>query len=783
MAYENIDDKLKMARQGFAVVSNQTPAPLPNLPLQQLPTPFSPQDQVSGGMIQSGDRTMAVTPVATFTNFLTGRDIGVVPQQKTPLATTPTPVPLPPPITALTRNAQIEDMARQATGLGPLDATGKPVLDPVMAANLAQQTRQGGPIGARAQQQLQDLGITASTGILLGETNEMQRAKRQQAIVNGQILPPAERKLFEQDQARAKAILTTQRDRLWEEDKKKMEFDIKQAELGYKQAQIAKTYYDINKETQTAANEAIMFPINKAIKETELSKTGAELKRDAEFDAYLSGTEQPPRPQPTTQTANEVEKANTISDVKQTWNQTQNLATRFNIPDNTRNRLFLGELVSSYDNPMELVRDVGVELPETIASVSQSKIADYANDIRDAIAANLPPDEAVKKILADSKMEPTDKGYPQLAMDVATGVWQTYKNEGETALTESKATINQSKAATRSNVAAQTAALVQQLPYADAFRNMITTRQEAVSQALRLRDAAEASGTKWAGRTPEFQAKVLEQFGLNKMLYSDQDSDTIKSMILTNLMESNKGNPSIQGYIADQMTKENRDPALEQFLDAGVIQFREGKKSAQAEYEKTQKEHKAEDETNDKQGYFTFRDPDGKVKALIPKDSEGVAEMAILKDLPTWAQDAVIEGAKERGVRITQKLAEEVKRDAQVEKYSKSNDRILKQIKLLDEYEASGTLSAAHRLELNAGYVKQIKYNEGKIAELTGATTPQDTGILGGGETKPITPPTGVKPDTTQAMNKLDAALGRSDISEADRNYLMGLKKQIAQGK
>ena len=45
-----------------------------NLPLQQLPTPFSPQEQVSGGMIQAGDRTMAVTPTATYTNFPTARD-------------------------------------------------------------------------------------------------------------------------------------------------------------------------------------------------------------------------------------------------------------------------------------------------------------------------------------------------------------------------------------------------------------------------------------------------------------------------------------------------------------------------------------------------------------------------------------------------------------------------------------------------------------------------------------------------------------------------------------
>ena len=68
------DDPLKRAKTGFQVVPNAPKAPLPNLPLQQLPTPFSPQEQVSGGMIQAGDRTMAITPTATFSNFKTARD-------------------------------------------------------------------------------------------------------------------------------------------------------------------------------------------------------------------------------------------------------------------------------------------------------------------------------------------------------------------------------------------------------------------------------------------------------------------------------------------------------------------------------------------------------------------------------------------------------------------------------------------------------------------------------------------------------------------------------------
>ncbi len=68
------DDPLKRAKTGFQVVPNLPPAPLPNLPLQQLPTPFSPQEQPSGGMIHAGDRTMAITPTATYTNFPTARD-------------------------------------------------------------------------------------------------------------------------------------------------------------------------------------------------------------------------------------------------------------------------------------------------------------------------------------------------------------------------------------------------------------------------------------------------------------------------------------------------------------------------------------------------------------------------------------------------------------------------------------------------------------------------------------------------------------------------------------
>ena len=68
------DDPLKRAKTGFQVIPNAPKAPLPNLPLQQLPTPFSPQDQPSGGMIRAGDRTMAVTPTATYTNFPTARD-------------------------------------------------------------------------------------------------------------------------------------------------------------------------------------------------------------------------------------------------------------------------------------------------------------------------------------------------------------------------------------------------------------------------------------------------------------------------------------------------------------------------------------------------------------------------------------------------------------------------------------------------------------------------------------------------------------------------------------
>ena len=165
-----------------------------------IPSPLIVDLTAPGGVVQSGNRMLYVPPTGnTMTNFPTDRDVNAAPRQTplNPMAHTsvkPAPAPAQPLVNALTSNAQLDALSRSPPNTpGRLNpTTGKPELDPLTAQRLALTAQQGGPAGDKAQQQLQDYGIAASTNTILGKSSEMIHAMNQKAAMDEQSLPPAE---------------------------------------------------------------------------------------------------------------------------------------------------------------------------------------------------------------------------------------------------------------------------------------------------------------------------------------------------------------------------------------------------------------------------------------------------------------------------------------------------------------------------------------------------------------------------------------------------------------
>jgi len=566
-----------------------------------------------------------------------------------PALAQPAPAPAQPIVNALTSNAQLDEISRNATGLGKLAPT-----DTVMAARLALQAREGGPRGAEAQKQLSELGVTASTGHLLGETNQMAHAKEMQARVDMQALPPGQRKIAEADYNRSLAIHTQLREQAYADDTRKMAYDTMQAKLGNENLRAKEIQGNINLDTQKYSENELMRPVMEAMKAEELKKLrlsnvseSLKIERETELNKLIPSEE----PQPTTQLKNQVVVAPTIDKYEQTWEQGLSLAARYNIPEPVRNQLHLGVLASSYDSPVELAKDVkGMkDFPEGVVGVSGSDVADHVSEVRNFIANNVPPDQAVEQMLKDSGKDPTDKGYPQLALNISASVWKEYKAAGDAALAETKTTfIPQAETQQRNQAVTRIAPLIQQTETPEVVQAILASKRKALGQALLRAKTLQRSGTDYAGIGIAKESEAYGKVGMSPLEAESTEPEQIKKDVLTYLLNETK-DPQAKAYFADQLNPATRDPALNPFLDALIVPFNKGYKAAKEKEAKEQdKQATIRQEYQDEKKYgrkmfVVFPDPKS---SQNPKVFRSEAEAIIWEGLDS--KDRAIYEAKEK---------------------------------------------------------------------------------------------------------------------------------------
>lgn len=534
-----------------------------------------------------------------------------------PTLAQPAPAPTQPLVNALTSNAQLDALSRNPPNTpGRLNSTtGQPELDPLTAKRLALTAQQGGPAGDKAHQQLQDYGIAASTNAILGKSPEMIHAMNQKAAMDEQSLPPAERKLAEKDRARAMAIHTQQREQAYADDVRKMKYDTEQEKLGLEkdrrtevQGMIGLHAEEMIDKQLDRQRKAAMAPYELSKAKTEAERNAIQLKNEQDVQALIN---------PDTAKANELMAAPTIDKYEQTWEQAQGMAARYNIPEPVKNQLHLGVLASSYDSPVELAKDVKgmTGFPEGITGVSGSDVAKHIPEINDAIANNLPPDQAVEQILKDSGKDPTDKGYPQLALNISTGVWKHYKDAGTAAMKEAQATKVQSDIQNSQKASDQITQKIPQLATAEGWNDIVASTQKRLDRLDLVRGMKSAVGSEQGVLA---EAGVRSTLGLGAPAqYSKMTESEIKDMLITHLFGSAENDKPLQAWLADQKT--NPDPAFQRLLTMGVQEARKGIKEADfKEAEEKDKFDKAAKE-NAAEGLYTAKSPEGKPVSFSTK--------------------------------------------------------------------------------------------------------------------------------------------------------------------
>lgn len=590
-------------------------------------------NQPGGGFISSGNRQMLVTPTGTATNFPTDRDVGIElpPGQQAPLGAVSTPAtrpmqpaPVPQPTyPALTTNTQVDAEVLNAMKGIPIDkTTGQPVISSWEATQLGFKIQRGGKEAAEAQRILQEKGISATSDILTNVPPEITRMKEMKTR-----LTPVERKIVEQDRTRANVIRTQliqQREQAYQEDVRKMAYDTAQAKLGVEKLRSVEIQGQIDLDAETLLG-----------KQLEREIKGIELQDIKEMRELIN---------PDTVKANELAGATSVEEYKQTWDEGMRLSSRYGFPEPVRNQLHLGVLASSYDSPVELAKDVeGMkDFPEDVIGVRGGDVAKYMPDIQEAIFNNLPPDQAVEQILKDSGKEPTDKGYPQLALNIAAGVWKEYKDAGEAARAEAQAKIKISDAQQVNKFVTQATPLVQQAAMPDVVKSILASKRNMMDKLL---DKSETALAKKMGYSPGLQKKAFGGVGIIPRLAEVMSPEQIKQDVFDYLIQENWNDKQFVNFMIDQKGKPSsqRDPKLEIFADSIVAPFNEGKKKALEEAEKEQVKRDKIIQDNEKKNLFTeFDDKGNAVEFGTPEEAEQYRRAS------SWGKEAIAENAKAR---------------------------------------------------------------------------------------------------------------------------------------
>ena len=594
-----------------------------------IPSPLIVDLTAPGGVVQSGNRMLYVPPTGnTMTNFPTDRDVNAAPRQTplNPMAHTsvkPAPAPAQPLVNALTSNAQLDALSRSPPNTpGRLNpTTGKPELDPLTAQRLALTAQQGGPAGDKAQQQLQDYGIAASTNTILGKSSEMIHAMNQKAAMDEQSLPPAERKLAEKDRARAMAIYTQQREQAYAEEVHAYKTAKEKHDLNMWPLEEQRIESENKARSQATADAIDLAPLKKKELEQKVAQGAISLEDQRKLQSEIA---EATRPLPGNAGADAIANAKQPSDIQQPVVEMQRTATLHGIPEPVANMVQLGQFAGTYANSLELMQDSIHESPqaEAIRTLTGTKVLAHISAAKTALAQNLTPDEAVNQILTDVKADPSDKGYTQLAHEVSEAVLRTYKEDSKTALTDHQAGIAQSKAAISQSGAAQLAGLIPQLDDTAKVAGMIADQEKRITTLTQIAGRPQKQGEETNRQISRADMALNKEYGFDTTVHGQQNPKQVRDYVLSSMYERFKGDPKLANFWATQKQRNNEDkpldPAIQPIMDAAEARWSKSDTALQADIKKKKAEYELKEAEKDEkfqkemEKNIDRKDPEGK---------------------------------------------------------------------------------------------------------------------------------------------------------------------------
>lgn len=397
----------------------------------------------------------------------------------------------------------------------------------------------------------------------------------------------------------ATRAFTLRRDNLWDTQNSRFEQDVqgqklKLGELAIQRAQTEaqRAEEDLIAEQNRNLAAEFLMPVSHAKAMEELRElenknrlTENELARQDYYKDLLTKPEPQKSSVTPATTANTLLGVESIRDANPAWDNLASISVSHNVPLNTINQLYVGRLSATYDTPMEMMQDIGINPPNTDIVAINAVDMQTTGLIDDALAKNMPPDKALKQVITDLGLDKASKEYKQKTVDLAYAVMKRYNDAGEAALKDAQAAIAAHNERMAQSAASQLQSIPQQVSTSAGVLAILNSTQQAMQDLLTASESAKAGGTGSAPYSAMLEEKAYGKAGISPMMAEAMQPEQIRKAVMQHLIKENEGDLQFTSWMQDQAGKPpaQRDPRLETFLDAIVTPFNKGYEQARQE--------------------------------------------------------------------------------------------------------------------------------------------------------------------------------------------------------
>lgn len=402
-----------------------------------------------------------------------------------------------------------------------------------------------------------------------------------------------------QGNTEATRAFTLRRDNLWDTQNSRFEQDVqgqklKLGELAIQRAQTEaqRAEEDLIAEQNRNLAAEFLMPVSHAKAMEELRElenknrlTENELARQDYYKDLLTKPEPQKSSVTPATTANTLLEVESIQDAGPAWDSIRELEATHNVPAATLNQLYTGRLAITYTTPMEMVKDIGINPPDSNVIAINAVDTQTTGLIDDALAKNMPPDKALKQVITDLGLDKASKEYKQKTVDLAYAVMKRYNDAGEAALKDAQAAIAAHNERMAQSAASQLQSIPQQVSTSAGVLAILNSTQQAMQDLLTASESAKAGGTGSAPYSAMLEEKAYGKAGISPMMAEAMQPEQIRKAVMQHLIKENEGDLQFTSWMQDQAGKPpaQRDPRLETFLDAIVTPFNKGYEQARQE--------------------------------------------------------------------------------------------------------------------------------------------------------------------------------------------------------